>query len=296
MNVLVIGGTRFIGAAAVRALVAAGHRVAVLHRGETEADLSAEVLHLHGERGDAPLVEAALVRVEPAVVLDMVARTEQEAHGMAALLAGRVRRVVVASSIDVYRAYERLAGRGGPADPVPLAEEAPLRRSRYPRLDAHHDKLLVEQAYVDAGQPAVTRLRLPFVFGPGDYRRRVQGLLGKMRGGREIVLSPGEAAWRATRGHVEDVGAAIALAVGDERAAGQIYNLGDPLALSTTEWVEQVGRLARWSGELVIDSAAPVGLCWEHHMVVDTSRIRRELGFTEPVGLVQGLRRTVDCF
>lgn len=301
MRVLVLGGTRFIGAAAVRALVNAGRPVAVFHRGETEAPLPAAVEHIHGDRDDAGALARALERVAPTVVLDMCALAERQARAVVGLLASRTPRLVLASSVDVYRAYDRLAGRdAGPPDPVPLAEDAPLRVSGLPRRGAarevdDYDKLLVERAYMAAGRLAVTCLRLPFVFGPADYRRRVQGLLELLRSDGDVVLSPEEAAWRCTRAYVDDVGAAIAAAVIDERAAGETFNLGDPMALTTEEWTRRVGELVGWRGRLRLDPRAPAGLFWAQDLVVDTSRARRVLELSEPVGLAEGLRRTVEA-
>jgi nucleoside-diphosphate-sugar epimerase len=42
MRVMVIGGTGFVGPHIIRRLVAGGHVVLALHRGQTEADLDAE--------------------------------------------------------------------------------------------------------------------------------------------------------------------------------------------------------------------------------------------------------------
>jgi nucleoside-diphosphate-sugar epimerase len=53
MRILVIGGTRFIGQTAVRALADAGHDITIFHRGQTEPDLPASVKHIHC--GDASL-------------------------------------------------------------------------------------------------------------------------------------------------------------------------------------------------------------------------------------------------
>lgn len=47
MQVLVIGGTGFVGPRIVTRLSRLGHEVTVAHRGETEADLPASVRHIH---------------------------------------------------------------------------------------------------------------------------------------------------------------------------------------------------------------------------------------------------------
>jgi len=301
-GVLIVGGTRFIGAAVVRRLVRLGHQVTVLHRGRTEAPLPPAVRHLHLER---EALESALGRTAPDMVVDMVARTERDGTLAAAALAGRVQRVVVVSSIDVYRAYERLCRTAaGPPDPVPLGEDAPLRVTRHPRRAQargpddwrhHYDKLLVEQAYSAEPRLPLTRLRLPFVFGPGDYRRRVQALLERMRCSDEIVLGPREASWRCTRAHVEDVAAVVVLALTHPDAAGRIYNVGEERALSLAEWFRWVGHAAGWGGQVIALGPDPELPDWSQHMVVETTRLRRELGFREEVGLRRGLQQTVSA-
>jgi nucleoside-diphosphate-sugar epimerase len=107
------------------------------------------------------------------------------------------------------------------------------------------------------------------------------------------------ASWRWTPGYVEDVAAAVALAVTDERAAGSVYNVGEADPLPWAAWVREIGRAAGWNGEVVVvpDDRLPghlsLGLDTEQHWVTDTSRIRRELGHGETVARDEALRRTV---
>ncbi|MEK9675007.1 MAG: hypothetical protein VW271_00490 [Chloroflexota bacterium] len=49
MNLLVNGGTKFIGRAVVERAVELGHLVAVYHRGETEPSDIPEVRYIHGD-------------------------------------------------------------------------------------------------------------------------------------------------------------------------------------------------------------------------------------------------------
>ena len=50
MNVLILGGTRFIGRHLVHAAQQRGHTVTLFHRGKTNADLFPDVEKLHGDR------------------------------------------------------------------------------------------------------------------------------------------------------------------------------------------------------------------------------------------------------
>ncbi len=58
-----------------------------------------------------------------------------------------------------------------------------------------------------------TVLRLPFVYGPGDYQHRIFEYLKRMDDKRPaILLDQKRARWRWTWGYVKDVAAAIACA------------------------------------------------------------------------------------
>jgi len=105
--------------------------------------------------------------------------------------------------------------------------------------------------------------------------------------------------WRWCRGYAGNVADAIVLAVCDERAAGRVYNVAEPQALTQEAWLQAVGRIAGWHGEIV---AAPKEVLPEHlrssndyaqHLDVDSSRIRRELNYTERVSLEEGIARAI---
>src|SRR5262249_34733410 len=155
---------------------------------------------------------------------------EADALGFVRTFRGLARRTVVISSADVYRAYGRFLGiESGPVEPTPLTEDSPLRTALFPyRSQAsgtgdflyHYDKIPVERVVMGEPDLPGTVLRLPMVHGPGDAQHRTASYLKRMDNGRPaIVLDEGMARWKCPRGYVEDVAAAIALAVTDDRAA-----------------------------------------------------------------------------
>src|SRR5262249_47614777 len=130
MRIMILGGTTLTGPYAVRRLHSLGHEVTVFHRGEHEAELPPGVRHVHGDFTHIPreTFDGALD-----VVVPMWAMTERDAESFLDRFRGVASRAVVISSGDVYPAYGRLTGlESGPPDAIPLTEDAPLRKSRYP--------------------------------------------------------------------------------------------------------------------------------------------------------------------
>jgi nucleoside-diphosphate-sugar epimerase len=300
-RVLVLGGTGFIGAALVRRLRALGCAVSTFHRGP-EATIRGDRASLESFRGE-------LARAAPEVVVDTIAYSERDGVELVRAFRGLARRVVVLSSQDVYGAYGRLLRlEEGVPEPTPLSEDSPLRRSRHPyragarpgEMAYDYDKVLVEAAVgADASLPA-TIVRLPCVYGPGDRHHRLGTYLERMRAGSaEILLDRAKASWRWTRGYVEDVADAIALAAADPRAAGRVYNVGEQDALTEAQWVGAIGAAASWEGEIreVSPQELPAGLAepydFSHDLAADTRRIRAELGYRERIGRDPGLRIAV---
>ncbi|MEX2125841.1 MAG: NAD-dependent epimerase/dehydratase family protein [Woeseia sp.] len=310
MKVLAIGATGFIGSHVVRLLTEQGHDVAVLHRGRTSADLPAEVQHIHGSRDALADVQPEVERLRPDVVLDIIPYTERQAREVVELFRGLARRIVALSSADVYRNYDGFRGKAtAPPDPIPLSEDAPLRESRYPyRGDGlpfdwadDYDKILVERMVLSEPELPGTVIRLPAVYGPGDKQHRIRPYLRRMNAGRPaVLLAKEQSEWRWTRGYVENVAAAIAIAAVNDRAAARVYNVGEDPAPKEREWVREIGMAVGWTGEVVQVSAEHLPehlrqpFDFRYELATDTARIREELSYSEPVGREEALKRTVE--
>jgi nucleoside-diphosphate-sugar epimerase len=303
VQIVVLGGTGFIGAYVVRALARSDHDLTVFHRGGNEPDLPPSVCHLHGEFEQLADYRDEFERLRPEVALDMVPYLDKDGHGTAHFR-GIADRAVVISSGDVYRAFARLWMREPePPDPVPLGEDSPLRTLQAPdrRPADAFDNLEAEAvALADPALPA-TILRLPATHGPGDRQHRLASYLRSMRDGRNaMVLGESHAQWRWSRGYVENVAAAIGLAVEDRRATGRIYNIGAEPVLPEADWVRAIASVTGWNGEVRVlpGEQLPAALRqpfdFKQHLELDTTAIRSELGFREPVAETEGLRRTIE--
>jgi nucleoside-diphosphate-sugar epimerase len=315
--ILLIGGSGFIGPHIAAALVERGHDVAVFHRGKTRGSaLPAGVGEIRGDRQHLDESAGALRALKPDIVIDCVLSSGRQARVLMATFRGTASRIVALSSGDVYRACGVLHGsEPGPLEPVPLTESSPLRTTlqTYPPehirklqhvfawLDEEYDKIPVEREVLGDPELPGTVLRLPMVYGPGDRLNRLFPIVKRMDDRRPFMLfEEKHAAWRSPRGYVENVAAAIALAAVSDRAAGRIYNVGEPESLSELAWARRVADATGWNGELVTLPAdlIPAHLRWpgnlDQHWATDTTRIRQELGYAEPVGREESIHRTVE--
>lgn len=301
MRVTILGGTGFIGTHVTQAIRTAGAEAASIARGARSGAPTFEA-----DRTNVPELTRALAAAAPAVVVDMIAYQQRDIEQLLSALPATVRRVVVISSGDVYAAYGRFLGH--PTDDADLAESdesSPVRQVLFPYrthatnaadIGYAYEKILVERAATAWRGGHTTILRLPMVYGPADPQRRVAGAVERLEAANGTLrLNPVEAAWRTTRGYVEDVAAAIALATVSPAASGQTLNVGEPDALSELEWLHAVGAAATWPGTIMTDPrAAPSRSAnWTTSLAVRTRRIRDTLGYVEPIGRLEGLRRTV---
>ncbi len=313
MRILLIGGNGFIGRFVTADLIQQRHTVAVFHRGTTAAPAGVE--EIRGDRNQLSANVHELKRFAPDVVIDLVISSGPQAEELMNILRGATQRVVMLSSIDVYRAVGVSHGtESGPLQDVPLTEESELRRSLYPYppeslqvmrkifswVMDDYDKIPAERVVMNDRELPGTVLRLPMAYGPGDPLHRFYPVVKRIADSRRHIIFPATlAAWRSPRGYVENVAAAVALAATDERAARRIYNVCEEPSFSELEWARKIASEMRWEGEFVV---LPVERTPHHllkpgnadqHWTASSARIREELGYREPVAIEEAIRRTI---
>ncbi|HVH89276.1 MAG TPA: NAD-dependent epimerase/dehydratase family protein [Terriglobales bacterium] len=315
MKILLIGGTGFIGRFVIEQLVGSRHEISVLHRGKSAVVIPSSVRSIIEDANRLVELRTQLRKLAPDVVINFILSSGRQAEQMMTALNGIAGRVVALSSMDVYRACGVLhETEEGGLQELPLTEESELRtkpaytpqqlemgKRIFSWMDDEYEKIKVERAVLsNSGLPA-TILRLPMVYGPGDPLHRIFPHIKRMHDGRQkILLERTIAAWRGSKGFVENVANAIVLAATHSEAAGRIFNISEEAALTELEWARLIAKEMNWDGEFVAlpKERMPAHLSdignYSQHWLASSQRIRQELGFRETVSRADAIRRTVE--
>ena len=312
MKILLIGGNGFIGSFTTRQFQQAGHSVTIFHRGSAAAPHgTAEII---GDRNHLADYRRQLAQEKFDVVIDFVLSSARQARQLMETLRGITARVIVLSSMDVYRAWGVFYGlEPGGLEPMPVNEDSALRSNApYPPdvvkraqqmvtwLDDEYDKVPAERVVLGDPDLPGTVLRLPMIYGPGDYAHRFHPVLKRIDDGRrQIIFADDVAAIRTPRGYVEDVAAAVVLAGTVPQSAGRVYNVCETGSFSELDWARKIATAVGWDGEFIVlpHDRAPKHLLWPgntaQHLVVSSERIRKELGYRETLPREEAIRRTI---
>jgi len=290
LNVLVVGGTRFVGYQLVWRLLAAGHRVTLFNRGSLPDPFGARVERLRGDRTTDFMRLLGGREFDSAV--DFVAFRAEDGRQVAAVLGGGVGHYVMISSGQVYLVREGCPQPSHEEDydgPLLPAPEAPADRREW---DYGMGKRACEDALVEAWSRArfpATRLRIPMVNGERDHLRRLEGYLWRMLDGGPVVLPDGGG--RRTR-HVYGgaVARLIADILGNEATFGRAFNLAqeetptlEELLATVAELLGATARFVAVPGERVREAGldpvrvSPFSGRWMSFL--DPARAVAELGF-----------------
>lgn len=252
MRILILGGTSFIGRAVTRRLLHDGDELLIFHRGRTEPAELGAAQHLHADRSALLEHREALARWRPDAVVDTYALTRRDAESAVAAVPASIPAVVL-SSQDVYEAFSGFMS-GSSVAAVPLREDAALRTRRFlyrgdppPGVPADYEKIDVEAVWSARGAAI---LRLPMVYGPGDRQCREGFMLRRIAAGRRSMpFGTGNLLW--SRAHVDDVAAAVAIALRTPAAQGSVINIADPSTASMELWSRQIADSAQSEIEFV---------------------------------------------
>jgi len=307
-RVLVTGASGFLGRAVAPALARAGLEVVRAGRALPACGAGAAWVAYRELGPDTPW-QGVLEGIHSVVHLGGLAHLPDETAAASAALFRRVnaegtarlaqaaaragvRRLVLASSALVH----------GPRSPGrPLTEEdAPAPATPYARSKLEAERGLLEAA-AGTGLEWVI-LRPPMVYGPGA-RGNFARLVRLVRAG--VPLPVGAATAPRTFIGIDNLADAVVACVTEAGAAGRTFLVADAETTSTRGLVHLIAAAL---GRRVWTPAVPPALLRAafgaigrgadvrrllEPLELDAGRIRRELGWTPPVPLAEGVRRAV---
>lgn len=294
MKILIIGGTRFLGAAIARELTARGHSVTVMHRGETQGDLPAAIAHVQCDRRDQPGVESALAQGRFDAVVDTILWPEDLPWHLP-LLQRHTGQLVHCGSTGVYAPMAYLPVREEDATPCP------------PELGSFDTKLAQDNIVTRFREQTgfrVCSLRISNVFGRGDvpldlWGARNPAYYQRVANGEEIWI-PNDGRTLLQPVHVADLARGFADVIEAPSVPEVIYNMSSERALTLDEYaaigMELLGsqspvRHVPMHEILALNKTNEAGLRFLcEHMCIDSSRAARDFGYAPRIGVREGLR------
>ncbi|GAA1251025.1 NAD-dependent epimerase/dehydratase family protein [Kitasatospora nipponensis] len=192
-DVCVIGGSRYFGRRVIEELRDAGVRVTVVNRGSAAAPPG--VTHLFADRDDETALRAALGDRRFDVVIDQVCYTPVQAAIAARVFAGRTRRYLMTSTVEVYAGLGR-------ADGPPLGEvaleladwpvdlELPWDRTEFRDAQYGEGKRQAEALLLKSAPFDVVTVRTAHVLGGADFTGRLAYYTGRIAQGRPVAVHP----------------------------------------------------------------------------------------------------------
>lgn len=315
MRALITGGAGFIGSHLAEALLAAGHQVDVID------DLSTgsieNISHLKERPGfrytidtitnEPKLAEhvdwcdvvfhlAAAVGVR-LIVEEPVRTIETNVHGTEVVLkhaAKKRKLVVMASTSEVY---------GKSAD-VPFHEDAdlvmgPTSKHRWAYACSKAIDEFLALAYWKEKKLPVVIVRLFNTVGPrqtGQYGMVIPTFVSQGLAGEPITVY-GDGTQTRSFADVSDVIRGMLGLVGEPRAVGEVFNIGNPEEVTIRDLAQRVRAMTGGRSEVVFipyDQAYEAGFEDMPRRVPDIRKITALVGYAPTVALDDILRRVID--
>ena len=180
MNILVLGGTQFVGRHFIELALAEGHNVTLVHRGKTNPGLFQTAKHILADRREKL---TALENHEWDVCVDANAYIPREVELSTEILMSRVDRYVFVSTVSVYDGAKSPAiTETSPLLPS-ISDTEEVTAATYGGL-----KVACEAIVQNTFGENATIVRPGYLVGPYDPTNRFPYWVGRFASGEEVLL------------------------------------------------------------------------------------------------------------
>jgi len=300
MDVLIIGGTRFLGLNLTEALLRGNQKVTLFNRGtrRNQFPYYEDVEWLIGDRYDENKFRSILKDRKFDVVIDTCAYFLSDAELIVDVFRDKIGKYIFTSSMVVAHTKEF-------DEQVPLP--IPNRRlfDTSPNNSYAYNKTLIEEFLVDQfdknGFPFVS-LRPSEINGPGEVREWYY--IERIQNGRQKILIPGSGENLFQPGYIDDIIQGFLLAIVKENAIGECYNLTGDEVISLNEYIKLIA-------EVLVEHVKTVNIpynifrqlvqtkyffpfCYKHSFIIDLAKTKKELGYQPEVNIKDGIRKSLE--
>ena len=254
MKCLVLGGTRYFGKVLVSGLLAEGHEVTILTRGQAGDVFASNIERLRCDRVDEDQLRRVLKGRHWDVVYDQICYAPDEGRGLLAAIGDRCGRLIVTSSQSVYDEGADLFESAFDTYAEPLVG-GNRDAANYQLSKRRMEAVLAQQSSIP-----VTLVRFPIVLGPNDYTERLKWHVDRI-GQADGIFLPNPNA-RISFVHEQDAGGFLAWAAGGKVTGPVNACSPDPIQLShLMEQISQSRGLTFSNASVrTKDNASPFGI------------------------------------
>ena len=239
MQILVIGGSRFVGPALIKLLLDRKDSVIVLNRGTRSIPGTRQLI---ADRNDADAVETAVASAGTFdAAIDLSCYNASQADIAWRSCATRTKRWIHLSTVAVYADLDCVPDETAPTGSAPVWGEYGVRKSEA-------DDFLLSQT-----GPPLTILRPPYLYGPGNHIDRETFIWKRALRGRPVLI-PGNGEAIVQFLHIEDLASAFVTVLDHVANGSHIYNVAGDEQVSLKDYVQRLAAICGAS-----DTGLPVG-------------------------------------
>lgn len=288
MDILIVGGTQFLGYHILEKLLKEGHNLSVFHRGIHKVPFGG-VEEIKGDWHNPYETEKVLKGKRYDVVIHTICFSEADGYLAYKIFKNSTEHFIVISSAAVYLLNPEL--------PIPyLEEDALLDIPKYYKESEKHlygygkreADIYFLTKHTRANFPC-TILRPPVVVGKNDYTGRLATYFCQIEKEHPIILPDGgQNLWGFL--YVEDLADFVLKILKNKKSFGRVYNLAQREAVSLRQLIMKMGKIMGKVPKMVdIPSSfllkTPLGVNFSplyspNHILLDISAAIRDFGFT----------------
>lgn len=288
MNILIIGGTQFLGYHILEKLLKEGQDITVFHRGIHKVPFKG-VKEIKEDWHNSSATERALKDKKFDVVINTICFSEEDAYLSYKIFRNSTEHFIVISSAAVYLLNPELN--------IPyLEEDALLEIPKYYKNSEKHlyaygkreADIYFLTKFTRANFPC-TILRPPVLVGKMDYTGRLATYFCQIEEEKPIILPDGgQNLWGFL--YVEDLANFVVKILKNKKSFGKVYNLAQREAVSLRQLILKMAKIIGKVPKMVdIPSSllikTPLGVNFSplyspNHILLDISAAIRDFGFS----------------